>query len=147
MKAPEAYRNTRVPITKSQEAIETLLLRYEADGVAFQSVRGPDRVAVGLRFRMRKKVYRLQVELGADPQEQRQRMRALYWGLKGIIEQGVFGIIRLEEALLAFAEFALPDGSTVTVGETILPQLEKAEPPSLEAVLVRALPAPRDGMP
>ena len=132
-----------MPVTKSQEAVENLLLHYKADGVAFQTVRGQNRVAVGLRFRMQQKVYRLQVELGSDPQGQRQRMRALYWGLKGIIEQGVFGIIRLEEALLAFAEFTMPDGSTATVGETILPQLADAAPPSLEAVLIRALPAPR----
>lgn len=141
---PEAYRNTSVPAHRSRDEIERLLLRYGASGVAWQSVRTPDQAAVAVRFRRADRVYRFQVNLGADDRDERQRMRALYWGLKAMLEQAEFGILTFEDVFLAYSELALPDGSTTTVGEVIQGQLARQEMPSLETGL-RALPARAGG--
>lgn len=138
---PEAYRNTSVSAHRSRDEIERLLLRYGAIGVAWQSLRTQDSAHLGLRFRRGDRVYRLQVALGDDERDHRQRMRALYWGLKAMLEQAEFGILTFEDVFLAYSEIAMPDGRSTTVGEVIRGQLDRYEVPSLDAAM-RALPAP-----
>jgi hypothetical protein len=140
---PEAYRNTAVPAHRSREEIERLLFRYGATDVAWQSVRSAEQAGMAVRFRRGARVYRLRVDLGAAPQEERQRMRALYWGMKAMLEQAEFGILTFEDVFLAYSELMLPSGQVATVGEVIQGQLERQEMPSLEAPM-RALPAPRE---
>jgi len=138
---PEAYRNTSVSAHRTRDEIERVLLRYGADGVAWHSVRSPQGAAVAVRFRRADRVYRFHLDMGTDARDERQRMRALYWGLKAMLEQAEFGILAFQDVFLAFSEVALPDGRTATVGEIIQGQLARQQVPSLEAGL-RALPAP-----
>jgi len=137
---PEAYRNTPVPAHRSRDEIEQHLLRYGATAVAWQSIRAADQAVLALRFRRGDRVYRFQVNLGEQPQDERQRMRALYWGLKAMLEQAEFGILKFEDVFLAYSELALPGGRTATVGELIEHQVAQGKPPDLTAAL-RALPA------
>ena len=145
---PEAYRSTPVPAGQSRQQIEDLLMRAGAEGVVWQVGRTTTTGQMQLRFSYRKRVYRFSIPLFAPDaqtdrdraQDERQRMRALLWSLKAMIEQDQFGLIRFEDAAVAWAELALPAGGTTTVGEVIHQQIERCAMPNLDAAM-RALPA------
>ena len=140
LQIPAPYRQTPVPAHRSREEIERILLDYGADGVAWQSLRTQQGAAMVLRFRKDDRVYRFQVDLGADARDERQRLRALRHYLKTMMEQAVFGILKMEDVFLAFSEIALPNGATTTVSELVQGQLASHQVPDLVAGL-RALPA------
>ena len=142
---PDAYKNTRVSTHKSRDEIEGVLLKYDCDAVMWQGGRVDGEAAMAIRFRRQDRVYRFEVDLGDDQQEERQRMRALYWGLKTMLEQAAFGILKFEDVFLAYSEVALPDGSTTTVGEVLGPQLTRHELPDMGAPL-RILPEKARGL-
>jgi len=149
---PEAYRHTTVPANQTRQHIEDMLMQAGAGGVAWQSARTPTTLLMALRFAYRERTYRFNLSLvGTDAktdkdraQDERQRMRALYHGLKAMLNQDAFGIIRFEDAAVTWAEVALPKGGTTTVGEVIRDQLEQCRFPSLAAVLP-ALPSHQNG--
>jgi len=139
---PEAYKSTTVSANRTRDQIEQILVRYGANKTLWQSANDEGQRAMALRFVLRGRSYRLTLGLGDTPQEERQRMRALYWHLKHLMEQDAFGIIRVEESLLAAEEVQVPGtNTTLTVGEMVRPQLDGRQLPSLDAAL-RALPSP-----
>jgi len=141
---PLAYAGTSVPVMTTQQAIQDLLLRYGSTKIAWQSLVTQDGSWVQLRFERGDRVYRIDAPLGTDPAENRQHMRALYWGLKSTLEMAEFGIFKFEQVFLSFTELMLPDGSgTRTVGEAVEAQIGAHRVPSLtQGMNVKALPAP-----
>jgi len=128
---PEAYRYTTVSAHASRDAIERRLLNYGAEGIMWQSLRTPEQAELQLRFAHRKRTYLFSVKLGQDPQDERQRMRALYWGIKAMVDQAEFGILRLEDLLLAYTQVMLPDGLSTTVANLVQEDLARQAVPSL----------------
>lgn len=141
--APAAFRDTTVPASRTREELTKTLARYGADSFSEQTVRDGERGAYVIRFRRDNRVYRLMIDLGTTPRDERQRMRALYWSLKGMLDAAVFGLLKFEDVLLGYTELPAPGGGTITVGEQIQAQIDAHELPSLTAP-VRMLPAPKD---
>lgn len=144
---PSAFRGTQVAAHKSREDIEIRLVNAGAEAVQWQSVRDATAAQMLLRFKFRGRVYRFRLPLfdaeaqteEARRRDERQRLRALHWSIKAMLDAEDFGMLKFEDLALAFAEVALPEaGQTITVGEVINAQLDAARLPDLTASL-RAL--------
>jgi len=127
-----AYKNTDVPIHKSREGIEKLLMRVGARGFRWESDLQASREAIAaiLNWEGRTVGFRLGVQYEkGDERNRRQVMRALYWYLKSKIEAIEFGLFDLEEEFLPYLLTAS--------GRTVSEELEKD--PRFE---IKALPDP-----
>ena len=67
-------------------------------------------------------------------------MRVLFHTVKDVMVAHAHGVIKVEEAFLAYTEVVGPDGEITTVGELVGPQLARRELPSMDAAF-RALPS------
>lgn len=138
---PGAYRYTTVPVGRTRDEIDRCLQRYGGDAISWQDLWTTGKgKGILLRFQVTNRVYRVALELSDDPQLQRQRMRALFNLIKSTMEQAAFGILRLEDLLLAYTEVGDGRGRATTVAEAIKGQIEQHLVPSLTAGL-KALPA------
>lgn len=136
---PSAYKDTTVPAYQTREQIRDLLRKHGASGIAWQDVEVPDRREIMVRFQIGDRVVRVKAGMGESKAEQRQRMRALYWWLKTLLEQAQFGMLCFDELFLAHLEVAIPDGRVATVGEIVQPQMGEFETPDMTSML-RMLP-------
>lgn len=123
--------------------IERLLEKYKASDWQWTMGRGPSgHRAVMLRFRLKEKTYRFNIEtLDADADERMlvlQSKRAIFWMLKAVIEASTV-FFTPEQAMFAFLE--LPDG--VTTYEVASPKLSSMTSREfLTHIHPRELPAP-----
>ena len=98
---------TKVAVDASRLEIERTLTRYGASSFAYASK--PDSAAI--MFEAGGRRIRISMSLPTDPQEARQRWRALLVVIKAKLESVESGIETLEEAF--FANIVMPDGRTV----------------------------------
>jgi len=142
----DAYADTSVPVSRTQEAIRTLLLRYHAAGVQFAEdwdrnqfgfVFGIKRGGVPLTVRMLIDVWPAGTPSGVMraarrcAQRERQVWRALYHYLKAQLEAIAFGLRTFESTFLA--DIVLRDGRVM--GDQIREWLT-------EGKIILQLPAP-----
>ena len=125
-----AYKTTTVPVSRSQEAIRQLLMKYGVIGCQFT-----DNFETGeIILRFVKKVEgvprTVRIALAAEGNE-KQAYRMIYHWLKSELEAVDFGLFRFEHMFLAHFEWMLPDGQATTVGEIVLPELSGQEPSRL----------------
>lgn len=147
-----AYKNTTVPIARSQESIRKLLINFGVRGVQFsedfetrninvkfaKEVNGSIRTvsvsmiipeppsarrARSVSFRRGRMVYS---KTAADRQEQMARAtyRSLHDWLKAQFVAVEFGLLTFEDVFLSHFEWILPNGVVSTVGKVIKPRLE-----------------------
>lgn len=147
-----AYKNTQVPISRSQEAIRKLLIGFNVRGVQFSedfidkkiNVRFAKEVEHSVRTisvsmtipdpppskRKRSVTYRrgriVYSKTTADKQEQMARAtyRALHDWLKSQFVAVEFGLLTFEDVFLSHFEWILPDGTISTVGQIVKPRIE-----------------------
>lgn len=157
LRRPKSYRGTSVPVDRSAAHIEALLTEFGAEATSLTKMRRGEQARVELRFIYHGIMYVIGVPLGEQPQEHRQRMRALVWFTKATLEAVVFGLLSAEEALLPFAEIRGASGHRTTIGRALLAAFDKptiglprVSPEEMLSVLgatgLPALPAPgKDG--
>lgn len=109
---------TTVPVARSRDEIERVLSRYGADAFAY----GWDTGRSVISFRAHGRFIRFAMDVPPEPQEERQRWRALLLVIKAKLEAVESGITTFEEEFLAHV--VLPDNRTV--GDWLSPQIEQA---------------------
>ena len=134
----KAYATTQVAVSKTQEDIRKLLVRYGARGMQLTEVFEPP--SLSLRFqvpigddRQVLAMVNMEIPTGEDDarsereadQYRRQAARALFYYLKSQLEAVDFGLVRFEEAFLAHFEIPTKTGTT-TIGRRILPDFVAA---------------------
>ena len=133
---PKYAKNTTVPIARSKQKIEELLVSYDIE----ESFMGRSPRGDGIGFRYKGKVYKMNVPTPSKEektekqyeQELRQRWRILYMSMKMKFEEIEAGVISFEDQFLA--QMSLPDGTTVAdfmrLPENVT-RLEKTKMPKL----------------
>lgn len=129
-------KNTSVPVARSKQKIEELLVSYGIE----ESFTGRSPRGDGIGWKYKGKIYKKNVPMPSKKdktekqykQEVRQRWRILYMSMKMKFEEIEAGVESFEDQFLA--QMCLPDGSTVAdfmkLPENIT-KLEKAEMPKL----------------
>lgn len=108
-------KNTSVPVARSKQKIEELLVSYGIE----ESFSGRSPRGDGIGWKYKDKVYKMSVPIPTRDnktekqyeQELRQRWRILYMSMKMKFEEIDAGVISFEDQFLA--QMSLPDGSTV----------------------------------
>ena len=129
-----AYKDTSVPVERSQSAIRILLYKYGTSGVQFTEEWKQRKVSVRFIHDFQGQTYQVRIEAkvpkvyyaGAtalkkkEAQVERQIWRGLYWSIKSRMEAIDFGIESFVEAFLAHFE----DPRTGrTIAEYLVPAL------------------------
>lgn len=152
-----AYKNTAVSISKSQESIRQILRKADVRGVQFsedfqsneinvrfaKQVGGVFRtVSVSMRVpappepkHRRKRATRwvrgriVYDKLPEEKQEQMTRAtyRALHYWLKSQFEAVDFGLLTFEKIFLSHFEWMMKDGTPGTLGDLLIPQLQNPQ--------------------
>lgn len=115
-------KRTRVPVTTSRAEIERTVLRYGAD--QFGSAFAENRAMIQFRLGKKDQGWLLRFHLPlphTDPQDQRQRWRALALVIKAKLESCESGIETIEQAFMA--NIVTPSGQTMA--EIVVPQLKE----------------------
>lgn len=110
--------HTKVPVERSRAEIEKTLVRYGADGFMYGHADG----SAVVMFRMNGRHVKFVLPIPDDPQEGRQRWRALLLVIKAKLEAVETGVTEFESEFMA--HILLPDGQTV--GQFMRPQIEDA---------------------
>ena len=138
-----AYRDTSVPVERSQKAIRDLLQSYGAAGVQFtEQFEGgeimvrfayrPDGDNLGENSNKAGRAYFIRLKASvpeASRQAKREAMqraawRAVFYALKSRMESVQYGIESFEEAFLAHFELGVDaKGKEFTVGDQLVPRL------------------------
>ncbi len=140
--------DTRVPISKSQEDIRDLLARFGAKKVAFEEdfEKGTqvlrfvypieDERTVPVQFKIQiKGIFEWLEENGRSSwnkdflfkQSKKVAWRHIFDWVKSNINLVEFGLIPFENMFLSYFSHVLPDGTYVTLGESIIPKLYSGE--------------------
>jgi len=149
-----AYKNTSVPIARSQEAIRKLLINFGVRGVQFSEDFETRNVNVKFAKEVNKTMRTVSVSMtipepppakrsrtrqgtwrngrmvysktAADKQEQMAKAtyRALHDWLKAQFVAVEFGLLTFEDVFLSHFEWILPNGVVSTVGAMVKPRLE-----------------------
>jgi len=149
-----AYKNTSVPIARSQEAIRKLLINFCVRGVQFSEDFETRKVNVKFAKEMNQTMRTVSVSMtipepppakrsrtrqgtwrngrmvysktAADKQEQMAKAtyRALHDWLKAQFVAVEFGLLTFEDVFLSHFEWILPNGAISTVGAIVKPRLE-----------------------
>lgn len=133
---PRYAKNTTVPVARSKQKIEELLVSYGIE----ESFMGRSPRGDGIGWKYKGKVYKKNVPMPSKEektekqyeQEVRQRWRVLYMTMKMKFEEIEAGVESFEDQFLA--QMCLPDGSTVADFMKLpdnIARLEKTEMPKL----------------
>ena len=130
-----AYKDTSVPVERSQNNIRVLLYKYGASGVQFTEDWKQRKVSVRFIHMFKEQTYQVRIEAGVPQvpwsrskaaqakrqgQAERQIWRGLFWAIKSRMESIDFGIESFVEAFLAHFE----DPKTGrTIAEYLVPAL------------------------
>lgn len=129
-------KNTSVPVARSKQKIEELLVSYGIE----ESFSGRSPRGDGIGWKYKGRVYKMSVPIPSKDdktekqyeQELRQRWRILFMSMKMKFEEIEAGVISFEDQFLA--QMSLPDGGTVAdfmkLPENIA-RLEKTKMPKL----------------
>lgn len=133
-----AYRDTSVPVERSQKAIRDLLLAYGASGVQFTEEFQAGQIMVRFAYipepdgdkKGRAYFIRLKAQVPEASRQtkkeamQRASWRAVFYALKSRMESVQYGIESFEEAFLAHFELGRDaGGNEFTVGDRLIPRL------------------------
>jgi hypothetical protein len=114
-------RRTQVPVSRSRAEIEAIVVRYGADQFGTAQDQAGGRAMI--QFRIKTWLVRFILPLPhEDPQDQRQRWRALTLCIKAKLEAVESGIATIEEEFLAHV--VMPTGETF--GQWAVPQIREA---------------------
>jgi hypothetical protein len=122
----KAYGTTSVPVERSQGAIRDLVMTRGGSGIAF--IEQPPVEGFHCLMPIDGVTYtiRIQASVSADSddiaQERRRIWRVLYYHLKSVFDSSASGVMEFRELMLPY--IVVKDGRTI--GEHILPNLEKA---------------------
>ena len=134
---PRYAKNTTVPVARSKQKIEELLVSYGIE----ESFMGRSPRGDGIGWKYKGKVYKMNVptpnqnDFNTENQYQqaiRQRWRILYMSMKMKFEEIDAGVISFEDQFLA--QMSLPDGTTVADFMRLpdnIARLEKTKMPRL----------------
>ena len=146
----KAYANTAVAVSKTQDDIRKLLMRYGAKGMQLTEIFEPP--SLNLRFQVivedagQTALAMVSMDIPTGEEEarnqreadqfRRQAARALFYYLKAQLEAVDFGLVKLEEALLV-RHFEVTDkqGRLTTVGRFVLPEFVAAQARSVPLLL------------
>lgn len=125
----KSYQDTRVPVSRSQEQIRQMLIKFGVRGIQFAE--DFETGLINLRFakldegNMRTVNVIIRVREGKSPAEQRTRAtyRSLFNWMKAQLVATEDGLFSFEDIFLSHFEWMLKDGRTVTVGEFVKPRL------------------------
>jgi hypothetical protein len=121
-----AYGTTSVPVERSQSAIRDLVMTRGGSGIAF--IEQPPMEGFHCMMPIDGVTYtvRIQAHVPEDSrdvaQDRRRIWRVLYYHLKSVFESSASGVMEFREMMLPY--IVTTNGQTV--GERILPNLEKA---------------------
>ena len=117
-----AYKSTAVPVSRSQEVIRKLFQKYGVLGCQFTDNFETGEIVLRFVRRVKDIPRTVQIKLNAGGNE-KQAYRQLYYWIKSQLEAVAFGLLSFEDAFLAHFEWMLEDGTMVTIGELVAPQL------------------------
>lgn len=123
-----AYEDTGVPVSRSQEQIRKLLIGHGCTAVQFVSQ--PPQEGFGALVPIENATYTIRIEATCKPrkdrraieQEERRVWRVLFYHMKAIFEASDSGVMEFRRMVLPY----IVTKSGFTIGEAILPQLDKA---------------------
>lgn len=136
----QAYENTEVPVSRSQEAIRKMVMSHGGFGFAAVSERElglPAREGFHAKVMIDQKPYAVRIMATVKPvdrtrserqradfteREERRIWRVIYYHLKSVFEASDSGVMEFRELMLPYIQIA--DGRTVA--EIILPNLDMA---------------------
>lgn len=146
-----AYRNTEVPVSRSQEQIRQMLIKFGARGVQFSEdfLEGRVNVRFGKIYeanirtvsvtmiipeppkakRIRRGTWRMGKYIPSKSEEQRREQmaratyRSLHDWLKAQFVAIEFGLLSFEDVFLSHFEWMMHDGQVKTTGELLKPHL------------------------
>lgn len=135
-----AYEYTEVPVVKSQTKLRELLLRNGATGIAIVSQ--PPQEGFQAMVKIAEATYTIRVSAlckskhsqSAVEQEERRVWLVLFHHMKGIFEASNSGVMEFKEMVMPY--IVTKDGRTI--GEILIPQLEKAVQTNPERMLPMA---------
>ena len=142
MRKIPAYKDTAVPIERSQSHIRELLYKYGADGIQFSELRRECKIQMRFMYEVEgekgkgKVTYMVRIEAAVPEarteqrrgQNERSCWRAVYWALKSRMESISYGIETFEQAFLAHFEAGLDEkGRSVTIGDRLIPRLRAGQ--------------------
>ena len=125
------YDRTEIPVIKTQNEIQQLLLEYGAEGIQWVVFRdGLPKLAFIIEANINGASKKVGVQID-PPLIQRpnrtvnfeQSMRLLYWYVKSKLEAVAYGVKTFEKEFLDDLIYRLPDGREVKVGDMILKQV------------------------
>lgn len=142
------YYDTVVPPERTQAEIAKLLYEYGAEAVRWTTTRaGQSQIEFVLKMQSTGATQQCITVRVSPPifakrdgsHNQAQSMRLLHWWLKSKLEAVYYGLTTAESEFLAEIVGALPDGSSSTIGDLIVPKICAGAIDSGD--LLRALPA------
>jgi len=122
----KAYKQTKVPVSRSQEGIRKILRKYGVVGYQFTDNLEDNTVVLRFVKRVEGTPRTVQITLATENNEQ-QAYRALYYWLKSQLEAVDFGLLSFEHVFLAHFEWVLDSGERTTIGDMILPRLAQQD--------------------
>lgn len=131
------YDRTDVPVIKTQNEIQELLLEYGVEGIQWIVFRDDlPRLAFIIEANINGTRKKVGVQIDPpiirpknNPQgiNYKQSMRLLYWYVKSKLEAVAYGVKTFEKEFLDDIVYRLPDGREVKVGDMILKQVAEGK--------------------
>lgn len=118
----KAYKQTRVPVSRTQEAIRKLFRQHGVMGCQFTDNFEAEEIALRFVKRIHGIPRTVRIVLPAEGNE-KQAYRAMYYWLKSQMEAVEFGLLSFEHIFLAHFEWMLETGETTTVADIVIPRL------------------------
>jgi len=122
-----AYKTTTVPVSRSQEAIRKLLVKYGVIGCQFTENFETGDVTLRFVKEIEETPRTVRISLTTESNE-KQAYRALYYWMKSQLEAVDFGLLSFEHVFLAHFEWLLESGEATTIGQMVIPELSKQTP-------------------
>ena len=124
MSERKAYKTTKVPVSRTQEAIRRLLMKYGVMGCQFTDNFESGEIILRFVKKVDEMPRTVQISLFAEGNE-KQAYRQLHYWLKSQLEAVDFGLTRFEQAFLAHFEWVLETGEVTTIGDIVIPELSR----------------------
>ena len=131
-----AYKGTEVPVDRTMGKIKDMLYAHGAVEILVGEAPEHDTIQImfARRFKFEDEVVKqpLMISVKFKGRKPAEAMRMLYYYLKAKFDAIDWGLVSMEEAFLPYFMGKLPDGSTGTVADMMLPHLKKGRLPPME---------------